>query len=96
VATTGVTNPVPGIEAAFRSKPEVIYLVTDGDFPDNGAVVWFVNRLNAQKRVRVNIILYLSKTTPEGDVSTAFLTRMRQLASDNGGQFRTVTANEVP
>ncbi|HZL37835.1 MAG TPA: hypothetical protein VFC78_21130 [Tepidisphaeraceae bacterium] len=42
----GSTDPIPGLEAAFRQRPQVIYLLTDGDFPDNDAVLRRICQLN--------------------------------------------------
>ena len=35
----GSTDPIPGIVLAFRQRPRLIYLLTDGDFPDNDKVL---------------------------------------------------------
>jgi hypothetical protein len=91
IATTGTTDPIPAIEQAFRNKPQLIYLLTDADFPDNNAVRTAVSRLNADKQTRINTIIFtMGDATPDDGVSNAFLALMKQIAKDNGGVFSRV------
>ena len=39
IVSSGVTDPIPAVEAGFKESPEIIYILTDGDFPDNDAVI---------------------------------------------------------
>src|SRR3982750_1671149 len=49
VTTAGATDPIPGLELAFRQQPQLIFLLTDGDFPDNNAVLNRVRQLTPDK-----------------------------------------------
>lgn len=94
--TTGTTNPIPGIEMAFKSKPQLVYLLTDGDFPDNDAVKRAIARLNKDKLTRVNTILFTSGDGNDAaDASASFKTLMQQIATDNGGVFAHVREGDL-
>jgi len=91
IATTGTTDPIPAIEQAFRNKPQLIYLLTDADFPDNIAVKNAIARLNADKHVKINTIIFtMGDAAPDDGVSNAFLSLMKQIATENGGIFSRV------
>ncbi|HET6246816.1 MAG TPA: VWA domain-containing protein [Tepidisphaeraceae bacterium] len=87
VTATGSTNPIPGIEAAFRQNPELIYLLTDGDFQDNDAVLNRIRELNKNHKVRINTIAFVGMN----DTDTAFLDLLKTIARESGGKFRHVT-----
>ena len=91
--TSGTTNPIPGLELAFKGRPQLIYLLTDGDFPDNDAVRRTIARLNAGRLTRVNTIVFV----PGGgdDASAGFKALMRDIARENGGQFLRVSEDEL-
>ena len=91
MTSTGTTNPIPGLELAFRQNPQLVYLLTDGDFPDNAAVVRKVNELNREKKARVNTIAFVS----EQDTDREFLDVLQQIARENGGTFRHVRENDL-
>ena len=96
IATTGTTDPIPAIEQAFRNKPQLIYLLTDADFPDNNAVRSAISRLNADKQTRINTIVFtMGDAAPDDGVSVAFLAVMKQIAKDNGGVFSRVNESEL-
>src|SRR4051794_23208212 len=46
VTTTSTSDPIQGLIAGFRLHPDLIYVLTDGDFPDNDAVIKKVRQLN--------------------------------------------------
>lgn len=88
---TGSTDPIPGIQAAFRQQPQLIYLLTDGDFPDNAAVLRTIRELNKDHKVRVNTIAFVGSS----DTDTAFLDLLKTIAQENGGTFRHVREEEL-
>jgi hypothetical protein len=92
--TTGTTNPIPGIELAFRNRPQLIYLLTDADFPDNNAVKAAVARLNAGKQTRMNTIIFVPGDGDD-EASASFKELMKDIARDNGGVFAHVKENEL-
>lgn len=94
VSTAGTTNPIPGIEIAFKNKPQLIYLLTDADFPDNSAVQAAVRRLNAAKQTKVNTIAFISGDESD-ELSQGFVELMKNIAQENGGQFKLVKESEL-
>ena len=91
VTPRGETNPIPGIEIAFRQHPELIYILTDGDFPDNNAVLAKIRELNKDHKVKVNTIAFVS----ESDTDTAFMKLLSQIASENGGVYKHVKESDL-
>ena len=85
----GQTDPLPAIEAAFdaldRAGPEgkVIYLLTDGLFPDSAAVARLVARRNAKVKARLFTLLY-------GRAAPVAAAHLQALAESHGGQFSEV------
>ena len=92
--TTGTTNPIPAIEQAFRQKPQLIYLLTDADFPDNAAVERTISRLNATKQTKINTIAFISGDAGD-ELSQGFKDLMKKIAQDNGGQFKVVKESDL-
>jgi hypothetical protein len=91
VRTCGTTNPIPGIEAAFRQNPEVMYLVTDGDFPDNFAVLMKVRELNKEQKVKIYTIAFVGHV----DIDTDFIKLLKTIAAENHGQYRHVNEGDL-
>jgi hypothetical protein len=87
----GTTNPIPGIEQAFRQQPQLIYLLTDGDFPDNALVLARIRELNNKKLVKINTIAFVDSS----DSDTAFLDLLKTIAKENGGTFKHVAEEEL-
>lgn len=91
VTPRGETNPIPGIEIAFRQKPELIYLLTDGDFPDNAAVLARIRELNKDHKIKVNTIAFVG----EADTDTDFMKLLKQIADENGGVYKFVKESDL-
>ena len=91
VTPRGETNPIPAIEKAFQSKPELIYLLTDGDFPDNDAVLKKIRELERQYKVKINTIAFVS----DADTDTAFMKLLETIATETGGVYKHVAENEL-
>jgi hypothetical protein len=91
VVARGETFPIPAIELAFRQKPDLIYLLTDGDFPDNAVVLAKIRALNATSKVKVNTIAFIS----EADTDTAFMSLLQTIARENGGIYRCVKSSDL-
>lgn len=93
LTTSGTSDPIPGLEVAFRGKPELMYILTDGDFPNNDAVISKVAQLNGGKRTRINTIAFSST---EGDEqSESFIKFLTLLADQNGGKFKAVSQDQL-
>jgi Mg-chelatase subunit ChlD len=91
VAPRGTTDPLPALDLAFRQKPQLVFLLTDGDFPDNEAVLSRIRQLNHDRRAKIDTIAFVDK----GDTDTAFIALLKRIAAENGGAYRHVTQDEV-
>jgi hypothetical protein len=91
VSAYGITDPIPGLELAFKQKPQLIYLLTDGDFSDNAAVLKRIRDLNKDKQVKINTIVFVNIVTVEKSI----VELMQQIARENGGVFKVVSANDL-
>lgn len=88
------SNPVPSLRLAFAQKPNLVYLLTDGAFDDNDAVVAEVKKLNASKQTRINTIAFFSPDAPQAE-RKACEDVLRKIASDNGGLFKVVYTTDL-
>jgi hypothetical protein len=91
VSTAGQTNPIPALELAFKMKPQLVFLLTDGDFPDNNAVLSRVRDLNKEHTVKINTIAFVG----ESDNDVEFIKILTDIAKENGGVFSKVSQDEV-
>ncbi len=92
VTFTGSTDPIPGLKIAFDANPQLIYLLTDGDFPDNAKVLAYIADRNKDKRIKINTIAFMSETASAGG---SIETLLKTIANDNGGTFRSVTDKDL-
>ncbi|HXE56255.1 MAG TPA: hypothetical protein VN541_24725, partial [Tepidisphaeraceae bacterium] len=87
----GSTNPLPGLELAFHQHPDLIYLLTDGDFPDNKAVLDRIHQLDKDHRVKINTIAFVG----DNDNDTDFMKLLKQIAQETGGVYRYVKESDL-
>jgi uncharacterized protein with von Willebrand factor type A (vWA) domain len=78
------TDPSAAIRRAFALRPEVLYILTDGEFEP--AVVDLVKELNADGRARVHTLALLYR---EGEAA------LKQIAAQNGGTYRFVRQRDL-
>jgi len=85
----GATNCLPALEAAFKQGPELIFLLTDGDFenPSNEEVVAWIRSHNT-KKVHICTIAFVDKGETYEKV-------LRQIASENGGTYKFVSQGDM-
>ena len=91
ITSTCTTDPLPTIEEAFREKPDVIYLVTDGDFPDNDAVLKKFRELNKDRKVRVYTIAFVD----QNDKDTAYIDLLKTIAREGAGKYKRVAEDDL-
>ncbi|HEX4123551.1 MAG TPA: hypothetical protein VHY37_02430 [Tepidisphaeraceae bacterium] len=91
VSPHGTTDPIPGIRLAFAEHPQVMFLLTDGDFPNNGAVLAEIRSLEKIHHVQVNTIAF----TGSADNQTDLLVLLKQVAQETGGTFKPVNAEAL-
>jgi hypothetical protein len=85
------TNPLPALRRALQSRPEVVYFLTDGEFNNVVSyeqVIAEVRKMNASKAVRLNTIAFMSDDERAEQA-------LKQLASENGGNFRKVSDRDL-
>ena len=94
VKAEGTTNPVKAINRAFdvlakgNGNPgKIIYLLTDGAFPDNKAVLVAIRARNIRKDVMINTFLFGGKPPIAEKV-------MSHIATENGGRYRYINPDE--
>ena len=76
------------LDKADPKKPgKIIYLLTDGVFPDNDAVIKELKKLNAKNEVQINTILYDDKSAEAVKV-------LQKIADDSGGKFKQVKSDD--
>jgi hypothetical protein len=85
------SNPIPGIRLAFQQKPQLIYLLTDGEFPNNDEVIRTLRELNKEKLVKINTIAFANP----GEENEEYVKILKQIASEHGGVFRFVTTQDL-
>jgi hypothetical protein len=84
IISQGSTDPSKAIERAFAVGPDLIYLLTDGEF--DRAVIDLVKRLNVGGKVTVHTIGFLYE---EGEEV------LRKIAGDNGGNYKFVSEKDL-
>jgi hypothetical protein len=94
VVTAGSTHPIPGLELAFAQKPQLLFLLTDGDFEENEAVLKRIRELNASKSVRINTIAFVKTAEIEHSGGKEWIELLKTIAKENGGVFKQVSPDD--
>jgi hypothetical protein len=96
VTVSSTSDPLPGLTVAFNRHPDLIYLLTDGDFPDNEAVYKKVKELNKPdangKKAKINTIAFID---PAKDTEKDFRVLLEKIANENDGTFIVVNETEL-
>ncbi len=85
----GRTDPRKALERAFNlagGKPQLVYLLTDGMFTFPEPTVELLDRLNPDRKVKINTILFKDRSAEK---------LMQGIASRTGGQYRLVGEADV-
>jgi hypothetical protein len=96
-----VNNPLPALQEAFREEPQLIFLLSHGDFNNryntttSAEVLAKINDLNTGKKVHVNTRLLLGDKNKELENRKDFEAIMTQIAHDNGGFYKKVYSDEL-
>jgi len=80
----GETDPSKALERAFAVGPELIYLLTDGEF--DKAIIGLVKRNNAGDKVTVHTIGFLYRTGEEV---------LKTIAEQNNGNYKFVSEADL-
>ncbi len=84
IIAQGETDPSKAIERAFAVGPDLVYLLTDGEF--DRAIVDLVKRLNVGDKVTVHTIGFIYRTGEEV---------LKKIAGDNGGKYKFVSERDL-
>ena len=85
----GSSNPLKGIELAFAAQPQLIYMLTDGDFPNNDEIIAKIRQLNKDKKVKINTIAF------GDDTDQNFHKFLKTIADENGGVYKHVRETDL-
>lgn len=85
------TDPAAGLEAAFKLKPQLIYLLTGGNFANNDAVISKIRVLNKEGNVKINTILLVDED-PKG---APIVETMKTIALENAGHLVIVRGEDI-
>jgi hypothetical protein len=87
----GETNPIPALELAFKQQPELIYMLTDGEFPDNQKVIDFCKQKTADGKIKINTIAFIGKEHAAKDpMALEYVKVLQTIAKNSGGNFKFV------
>jgi Mg-chelatase subunit ChlD len=96
VQPEGLTDPIQALRRAFdvlsratRKPGKIIFLLTDGDFPDNAKVLQTIRELNADKTVVIC-------TYRCGDRSPAAEEVLKAIARENAGRYEFLPFRNLP
>jgi hypothetical protein len=98
---SSVNNPIPALEEAFREQPQLIFLLSHGDFnnryntTNNAEVLAKIDELNQDKRTKVNTVLLLGERRKEVMDRKRLDAIMEKIAHDNGGNFHWYYSDEL-
>jgi uncharacterized protein with von Willebrand factor type A (vWA) domain len=84
----GSSDPIPGLRAAFAANPQTVYLLTDGDFPNNQQVLDEIRKLNKDKKVKVHTIAFV-------DRGEEYEKLLKSIADENSGTYKFVGESDL-
>lgn len=86
VVARGQTEPVEAARRALQYKPDVMYLLSDGDFGDqNSKLLSTIARMNRERRTTIHTILFANDSMDEGERI------LRRIAETNRGTYKHVS-----
>lgn len=99
ISARGSSNPLTAIRLAFAQRPQVVYLLTDGDFEDvaggitDRQITDAISRLNTHGAVRVNTILFISDMRDlQQEDARGGRAVLQKIARENDGTFKIMVA----
>ncbi len=79
----GKADPLEAMKRAFAVRPELIYFLSDGDYPDiEGELERTLDQLNADRAVAITVIGFEPSPRPRA--------LLERIARNHGGHFRSV------
>ncbi len=98
------SDPRRSLQMAFVEKPDLIYLLTDGDFntdeygegpQSNAEVVRLIRWLNRDRHVHVNTIAFSSADPGSAEAHGEYVQTLKTIADQSGGTFRFVSSGQM-
>lgn len=90
IVPSGQTEPIPAIRIGLGYKPDVLFLLSDGDFgEENKNIVRTIKQRNKNLQTTINTILFVYDTMGEGERV------LRSIAESNGGVYKHVTEEDL-
>lgn len=90
IVPEGQTEPIDALRKALGYRPDVMFMLSDGDFgEDNEKIIALFKQRNRNRRTIVNTILFIYDTMGKGEQI------LREIAEVNGGTFKHVTQEDV-
>jgi len=90
IVPSGQTEPIDAIRRALTYRPDVMFMLSDGDFgEENDKVIRMIRERNRDQKTIVNTILFVYDTTGDGQRV------LKTIAQTNGGTFKHVTDEDV-
>jgi hypothetical protein len=80
----GEQDPADAVKKAFEGRPDLIYILTDGEFPPG--IAELIANLNPKKEVTVNTICFISQAGEP---------LMKKIAEDNNGKYKFVSEDDL-
>lgn len=90
IVPSGLTEPIDAIKKGLDFKPDVLFLLSDGDFgEDNDRIMQMIRQKNKGLRTTINTILFVYDTMGNGERV------LRTIAETNQGTFKHVTEKDL-
>ncbi len=90
IVPSGQTEPLAAVRLGLGYKPDVLFLLSDGDFgEENKNIIRTINQRNKNARTTINTILFVYDTMGDGERV------LRTIAESNGGVFKHVTEEDL-
>jgi hypothetical protein len=97
---SSVNNPIPALEAAFSEQPQLIFLLSHGDFnnmyntTNNASVLKAIDEMNRDRKTHVNTILLLGERRHEVE-RRDLEAIMKKIAETNGGIYKKFFSDDL-
>jgi len=90
IVPAGQTEPMDAVIKGLGYQPDVLFLLSDGDFgEENKRIIDLFERRNRKKRTIVNTILFIYDTMGDGERV------LRRIAEMNNGNYKHVTEEDA-
>jgi phage FluMu protein Com len=84
IVPVGQTDPSQALDMAFKTGPEVVYLLTDGEFDKK--IVGLIDKLNRGKKVSVHTFCF---------IYTGGEAILQQIAKNNDGEYKYIGEDDL-